>query len=325
VFVRDNKILFRWQRTAVCLGKGRSALNLNQLETLITISKTMSFRKAGEVLNLTQPAVSAQIKSLEDEFSTVLVDRNQPVTLTDAGVLFLEQAEKILSIIDELKLKLSDINATPQGHIRLGTTTSIAIQILPRVLSYFKNQYPLIQTTIHSMPSSQIMTSVENGTVDIGIAYLFEKTPSLVTSVLYYDTFELVVSPNHPLAKHKILPLSALKDVSFIMLSPDTAGRRFVDAVFEKHGIIPNIVMELSSSEEVKRMVELNMGAAVISKMSIQGELRMGTLKMIQVSELEISHPVGVITKTGRYLNSAMKQFLSDLKGMPETQFLGTE
>jgi DNA-binding transcriptional LysR family regulator len=307
-------------------GRGVSELNLNQLETLITISKTMSFRKAGEVLNLTQPAVSAQIKSLEDEFGTVLVDRNQPVTLTDAGALFLEQAEKILSIVDELRMKLSDINATPQGHIRLGTTTSIAIQILPRVLSYFKNQYPLIQTTIHSMPSSQIMTSVENGTVDIGIAYLFEKTPSLVTSVLYYDTFELVVSPEHPLAKHKRLPLSALKeDVPFIMLSPDTAGRRFVDAVFERHGIVPQIVMELSSSEEVKRMVELNMGAAVISKMSIPGELRMGTLKMIQVNELEISHPVGVITKTGRYLNSAMKQFLSDLKGMPENQFLGTE
>jgi DNA-binding transcriptional LysR family regulator len=300
-------------------------LNLNQLETLITISKTMSFRKAGEVLNLTQPAVSAQIKSLEDEFGTVLVDRNQPVTLTDAGLLFLEQAERILGIVDELKLKLSDMSATPQGHIRLGTTTSIAIQILPRVLSYFKNQYPLIQTTIHSMPSSQIMTSVENGTVDIGIAYLFEKTPSLVTSVLYYDTFELVVSPKHPLAKHKVMPLSSLQDVPLIMLSPDTAGRRFVEAVCEKHGIVPRIVMELSSSEEVKRMVELNMGAAVISKMSIAGELRLGTLKMIQVSELEISHPVGVITKTGRYLNSAMKQFLSDLKGMPETQFLGTE
>ncbi|TLS53438.1 LysR family transcriptional regulator [Paenibacillus antri] len=300
-------------------------MNLNQLETLITISKTMSFRKAGEVLNLTQPAVSAQIKSLEDEFGTVLVDRNQPVTLTDAGVLFLEQAEKILAIVDELKMRLSDIDATPQGHIRLGTTTSIAMQILPRIFSYFNNQYPHIQTSIHTMPSLQIMTSVENGSVDIGIAYLVEKTPSLVTSTLYYDTFELVVSPEHPLAAHKHLPLSALADVSFIMLSPDTIGRRFVDSVFEKHGIVPKVVMELSSSEEVKRMVELNMGATVISKMSIASELRLGTLKMIQVNELEIAHPVGVITKTGRYLNSAMRQFLSDLKGMPETHFIGSE
>lgn len=69
-------------------------MNLNQLETLITISKTMSFRKAGELLNLTQPAVSAQIKSLEDEFKTVLIDRNQPVTLTDSGKVFLDHAEK---------------------------------------------------------------------------------------------------------------------------------------------------------------------------------------------------------------------------------------
>ena len=300
-------------------------MNLNQLETLITISKTMSFRKAGELLNLTQPAVSAQIKSLEDEFGAVLVDRNQPVTLTDAGVLFLEQAEKILATVDELRMKLSDINATPQGLIRLGTTTSIAMQILPRVLSYFKNQYPQIQTTIHSMPTSQIMASVDSGAIDIGIGYLFEKTPHLATSLLYYDTFELVVGPDHPLAAHKHLPFEALSDVHFIMLSPDTAGRRFLDGIFHKHGIEPHVVMELSSSEEVKRMVELNMGAAVISKMSIANELRLGTLKMIQVSELETPHPVGIITKSGRYLNSAMRQFISDLKGMPETQFFGSE
>lgn len=300
-------------------------MNINQLETLLTISKTMSFRKAGELLNLTQPAVSAQIKSLEDEFETVLVDRNQPVTLTDAGRVFLEHAERILGIVEELKQRLSDLHHTPQGHIRLGTTTSIAIQILPRVLSYVKNQFPLIKTSIHSMPTSQIMNSVENGSIDIGITYLFDKVPSLETSVLYYDTFELVASPEHPLASSAHIAIDRLRDTPFIMLSPDTAGRRFVDQVFKKFNISPPIVMELSSSEEVKRMVELNLGVGIISKMSIYNELKHGTLKMIKVDELESSHPVGVIYKSGRYLSSAMRQFLSDLKGMPEEQFFATE
>jgi DNA-binding transcriptional LysR family regulator len=300
-------------------------LNINQLETLIAISKTMSFRKAGEILNLTQPAVSAQIKSLEEEFNAVLVDRNQPVGLTDSGKVFLEHAERILKIVNELRQKLGDMDETPQGHIHLGTTTSIAMAILPRVLSYFQDQYPLIKTTIHSMPSSQIMTSVENGLIDIGIAYLFEKNPVLETSILYYDSFELVVSPDHPLARRDHASVEALRDIPLIMLSPDTAGRRFVDQILNKFNIVPNIVMELSSSEEVKRMVELNLGAAIISKLSIANELRFGTLKMIAVNELEISHPVGVIYKSGRYLNSAMQQFLDDLKGMPETQFLGSE
>lgn len=300
-------------------------MNMNQLETLLTISKTMSFRRAGELLNLTQPAVSAQIKSLEEEFNTMLIDRNQPVTLTDSGYVFLEHAEKILRIVEELRQRLNDLNQTPQGHIHLGTTTSIAMQILPRVLSYFQDQFPLIKTTIHSMPTSQIMASVENGSIDIGIAYLFEKTPGLETSILYYDTFELVVSPESPLARQSHATIESLKDIPFIMLSPETAGRRFVDQIFRKLNIHPSIVMELSSSEEVKRMVELNLGAAIISKMSIANEVRLGTLKMIQVSELEISHPVGVIYKSGRYLSSAMQQFLRDLKGMPENQFLGSE
>jgi DNA-binding transcriptional LysR family regulator len=302
-----------------------TAVNINQLETLLTVSKTMSFRKAAELLNLTQPAVSAQIKSLEDEFGTTLVDRNQPLTLTDSGTLFLEHARRILQTVDELKQRLMDQEHTPQGHINLGTTTSIAVQILPRVLSYFQDQYPLIKTTIYSMPSSQIMTSVENGTVDIGIAYLFDRNPSLETSVLYYDTFELVVSPNHPLATLSCATVEDLRHIPFIMLSPDTAGRRFVDQVFRQFQISPQIVMELSSSEEVKRMVELNLGAAIISKMSIATELRLGTLKMIPVNELEITHPVGVVYKSGRYLSSAMQQFLRDLKGMPETHFLGSE
>jgi len=295
-------------------------MNINQLETLLAISKTMSFRKAGELLNLTQPAVSAQIKNLEDEFGTILVDRNQPVTLTDSGKIFLEHAEKILQQVNELKQRLADMQQTPQGHIQLGTTTSIAMQILPRVLSYFQDQFPLIKTTIHSMPSSQIMASVESGLIDIGIAYLFEKHPALETSVLYYDTFELVVSPrrNHT-------SIYSLADIPMIMLTPETAGRRFLDQILSRYKIEPRIVMELSSSEEVKRMVELNLGAAVISKMSIANEVRAGTLKMIKVNELEIPRPVGVVYKAGRYLNTALQQFLNDLKGMPETQFLGSE
>jgi DNA-binding transcriptional LysR family regulator len=300
-------------------------MNLNQLETLITISKTMSFRKAGEILNLTQPAVSAQIKSLEDEFKTTLIDRNQPVTLTDSGQVFLEHAEIILQTVEDLKQRLADLNQTPQGHIHLGTTTSIAIQILPRVLSYFQDQFPLIKTTIHSMNSSQTMTAVENGSIDIGITYLFDKHPSLESSVLYYDTFELVVSPEHPLSKYSHVPIERLHDLPLIMLSPETAGRRFVDQIFKQLYITPQVVMELSSSEEVKRMVELNLGAAIISKMSISNELRLGTLKMIKVNELEISHPVGVVYKSGRYLSSALHQFLQDLKGMQEIQFVGSE
>ncbi len=298
---------------------------MNQLETLLTISKTLSFRKAGEMLNLTQPAVSAQIKSLEDEFKTILVDRNHPVTLTDRGQVFLEHAERILAIVEELRQKLADLDQNPQGHIVLGTTASIAIQILPRVLSYFQNQFPLIKTTIVSMPSSQVLASVENGSVDIGISYLSDRSAQVETSVLYYDTFELVVAPRHPLASFDHVTVGMLKEMPLILLSPDTLGRRFIDRIFKEYHIQPNIAMELSSSEEVKRMAELNLGAAIVSKLSIAAELKRGTLKMIPVRELEVSHPVGVITKSGRYLNSAMRQFLNDLKGMPEDQFVGSE
>ncbi|MBJ9991172.1 LysR family transcriptional regulator [Paenibacillus favisporus] len=300
-------------------------MNISQLETLITISKTMSFRKAGELLNLTQPAVSAQIKSLEDEFKTVLVDRNQPVTLTDRGEVFLSHAERILAIVEELKERLYDLDQTPQGHIVLGTTTSIAIQILPRVLSYFQNQFPLIKTSIMSMASSQIYTSVENGQIDVGLGYLIERNPNLMTSVLYYDTFELIVSPRHPLARKSGVTIDVLRETPLILLSPDTVGRRFADDILKKHGIEPNVVMELSSSEEIKRMVEIDLGAAIMSKQSVASELRLGTLKIIPLTELEVSHPVGVIYKSGKYLNSAMQQFLSDLKGMPETNFISSE
>lgn len=300
-------------------------MNLNQLETLLTISKTMSFRKAGELLNLTQPAVSAQIKSLEDEFQAMLIDRSQPITLTDSGKVFLEHAEMILQIAADLKQRLSDLNETPQGHIHLGTTTSIAMQILPRVLSYFQNQYPLIKTSIHSMSSANIMQCVDNGTIDIGITYLLDKHPGLEISILYYDSFELVVSPDHPFAQYDHLSIEELNQLPFIMLSPETVIRRFVDQVFAEQNITPHIMMELSSSEEIKRMVELNLGASIISKMSIQKELRLGTLKMIKVNELESSHPVGVVYKAGRYISSAMQQFLKDLKGMDEIDFIGSE
>lgn len=113
------------------------------------------------------------------------MDRSQPVALTDRGKVFLSHAERILEIVDELKLKLLDIDQNPQGHILLGTTTSIAIQILPRILSYFQDQFPQIKTSIQSMPSSQIYEQVESGMIDVGIGYLIERNPNLSTSTLY--------------------------------------------------------------------------------------------------------------------------------------------
>lgn len=139
----------------------------------------------------------------------------------------------MLDIVDELKQKLSDLDETPQGHIVLGTTTSIAIQILPRVLSYFQDQFPLIKTSIQSMPSSQIYTLVESGLIDIGIGYLTERNPNLNTSVLYYDTFELIVSPAHPLAKLKHASVDVLRDIPLILLSPDTVGRKFTEGILK--------------------------------------------------------------------------------------------
>ena len=301
-------------------------MNINQLETLKIISQTSSFRKAGELLNLTQPAVSAQIKSLEEEFNVVLVDRQHPISLTDSGKLFLEHSAQILDIVEELRHKLDDLAQNPQGHIHLGTTTSIAIQILPRVLSYIQNQFPLIKTIIHSMSSSQIMHSVEKGYIDIGIGYLFDKNPLLESSILYYDTFELVVSPHHhPYSNLTHATIKSLGEIPLIMLASGTAGRRFADQIFNRFQITPHVVMEVSSSEEVKRMVELNLGAAMISKLSMDSELKMGTLKRITVHELQIAHPVGVMYKSGKYLNSAIQQFLTDLKGMQDIQCLGSE
>ena len=217
------------------------------------------------------------------------------------------------------------LHHTPQGHIHIGTTTSIAMQILPRVLSYFQDQFPLIKTTIHSMTSSQIMTPWRIVKLILALRICSKKIQALETSVLYYDTFELIVSTHHPLSRFAHLSIEKLRNIPFIMLSPETAGRRFVDQIFKTYEVSPHIVMELSSSEEVKRMVELNLGVAIISKLSVADELRHGTLKMVRVNELDITHPVGVVYKSGRYLNSAMQQFLRDLKGMPETQFIGSE
>jgi DNA-binding transcriptional LysR family regulator len=95
--------------------------------------------------------------------------------------------------------------------------------------------------------------------------------------------------------------------------------------VFEQMELKPSIIMELSSSEEVKRMVELNLGVSIISKLAAANEIKRGTLKVIPLSELEITHPVAVMYKSGRYINTATRQFLNDLKGMPESQFLGSE
>src|SRR5690606_36777606 len=126
-------------------------------------------------------------------------------------------------------------------------------------------------------------------------------------------------------SKFKHTTMDALQNMPLIMLTQDTQGRRFADRLFKSNGIEPNIVMEPSTSEEVKRMVEIDLGVAIVSKLSITDELRRGTLHKVKVNELALSHPVGVVYKSGRYINSAMQQFLSVLKRMPEDQFVSSE
>ena len=297
-------------------------MNINQLETLITLSETMSFRKAGELLNLTQPAVSAQIKSLEEQLNLLLVNRTQPVTLTNRGQIAADYAKRIVTLVREMKHKLTDCDDTVQGHLVIGTTPSISVQILPSILACFQRQFPFIKTSIRSMLSSQIYYQLERGMIDIGIGYIHDHRHDIITSVLYETSFELIVSPACRLSELKLTSaIDILYHMPLILLPIGTMSRTIIQQLCQKYTITPNVVMELSNSEEVKKMVELNLGAGIIAKPgNVDAKRCSGSLQTIPLYEPKFSYPVGVMHHSTRYVHTTMQHFLQYVQKMKEAQ-----
>ena len=286
-------------------------MDINQLEVLIAVAEERGFSRAAERLYRTQPAVSQTVRRLEEEVGAHLFDRSsKDGTLTDAGQVLLKYAHQMLRLRHDALEAIKELRGLHRGKISIGAN-EYTVTYLLSILPTYRSRHPHIKVEVKRGMASRIPAEVLAREVEIGIVSFWSSDPALKAVSVGTDEIALVVSPKHPLAGRKLVSVKELGVESFIAHNVKSPYRDRVVQTFEKYRTPLNISMEMPTLEAIKRLVELEMGVALIPKMAVQTEVKLGQLVTLKVSEMRLERKLYLIHRKGAKLSHAARAFLN--------------
>ena len=271
-----------------------------RLKVFRAVAEHLSFRKAAEQLFLTQPAVTLQIKALENDLGARLFDRTgNRVALTPQGSVLLEYAGKIAGLAAEAEQQINAREGTPSGTLSLGVSTTIAQYVLPRLIGAFLNEHPRVQLSLHSGNTEQIVNLLLQDKVSIGLIEGPPRDRGVRVDPFMQDELILIAPPgweSTPFSREKLLASNLL------MRERGSGSRRVVESALEK-ARLPlksfRSVMDLDSTEAIKSAVETGLGIGFVSRWAVTKELELGTLKVAELPGLRIVRTFSLIQRAG--------------------------
>ena len=253
-----------------------------RLQVFHAVAKHLSFTKAAETLFMTQPAVTFQIKQLEEHLNTRLFDRAQGrIALTPAGQVALEYAQRILALSAELDTRLKEMSGHAAGPLMIGASMTIGEYVLPRLIGEFKASFPAVVPTLFVGNSEAVQERVAERTLDLGFIESGSPLPSLQSEVCCEDELHVVCAPTHPLAKEAFTLPASLTQHAYISREAGSGTRLVIDRYLQQVGVSPdsmNRVVELGSPEAIKGLVATGMGFAIMSRVIAAKELQLCSL-----------------------------------------------
>jgi DNA-binding transcriptional LysR family regulator len=292
-------------------------MDFEQLRTFLEVARHKSFSRAGERLSLTQPAISAQIRSLETEVGAQLFDRSGgKVTFTAAGRVFEPFAEHCLECHQHIVLAVGEMQRTPRGEIAISANESTCLYVLPQVFSQFKQQYSRVGLNIVRADRSRTLEAVLNREVDFGVVALPVKDTRLTAEWIHKDELVLIAAPAHPLARGGKLRMEDV--VRHPLLLPKQGRQREqIDLLFSIRELKPNVGMEIDSSELLKRFVAAGMGIGFAPKSSVNADEQAGVLKILAIDGVRLQRELALIFRKDKSLSRAAHAFLEIATGRP--------
>ena len=274
------------------------------------VAKLQSFSRAAEKLFRTQPAISAQIRLLEQECGEKLFDRGgKKVLMTPAGEILYRYAVKMLAMHQEALQAIAEINQTPRGKLVMGVNEATCLYVLPKTFARFKGLYPLVQISIYRNFSHKILQKVQEGAVDLGIVTLPLTANNLEVIPVFRDEVQVVMPKAHPLAKNKSIKVEEITHHPLIL--PKTGHTRVViDRLLRPYRDRIQISMELASVETIKKFVGAGLGISLISRTYAQPEVAADLLRLIPLEGQKIYRELGLVYRRDRYLSLPAKVFI---------------
>jgi len=284
-----------------------------RLQVFHTVARQLSFTKAAEQLFMTQPAVTFQVKQLEEHFNARLFERSHgKIALTPAGELVLDYAERILGLSAELDKRVSELTGAVSGPLLLGCSMTIAEFILPRVLGEFKARHPQVQAHMTVANSETIENRVADHTIDLGLIESPSHLPGLHTEVCCDDELVMICTPRYKLARLRSVTAAQIAGEPYISRESGSGTRQFADNYFRQAGVVPedlNIVMELGSPEAIKGVVETGIGVAIMSSATVSKELKLGTLVALPL-EPRLIRTLSIVRPREKFRSRLLSSFV---------------
>ncbi len=293
---------------------------LDQLRILKAIAAQGSFKKAADLLYVTQPAVSLQIQNLEKQLEITIFDRGgRKALLTEAGRLLLEYCERILNQCDEACKAIEDLNSLKGGTLVIGASQTTGTYLMPRMIGLFRQKYPDVSVQLQVHSTRRTGWSVANGQIDLAIigGQLPGDLENLLQVIPYAtDELALVLPSKHPLSNKKELLKEDLYKLNFVTLDSQSTTRKVVDKLLQDSGLDIQrlkIEMELNSLEAIKNAVQSGLGASFLPVVSIARELSAGTIHKAFIADLEVKRELKLITNPSRYTSRASEVFKKNI------------
>ncbi|MGI8467510.1 MAG: LysR substrate-binding domain-containing protein [Pyrinomonadaceae bacterium] len=291
-------------------------MDINQLEVLVAVAQEKSFSRAAEILNRTQPAVSQAIQRLEKEIGEKLFDRSsKDGTLTAAGDVLLEYAKQMLNLRQTARIAIKELRNLHKGKVTLSANEHTVFYLLP-VISEFRRRHPLVKVEVRRGVASRTPIEVMAREVELGVISFKPNDPSVKSLAVFTDELALIVSPKHRLANKKSVSVKELGNECFIAHNAPSPYRQKVIETFEKHRTTLNIGVELPALEAIKRLVRLNVGVALVPKLTAESEIKSGKLKALEVPEMKLERRLHIIYRRNSVLSQAAQSFLNLAKEM---------
>lgn len=290
---------------------------LKQLQLLNVIATEENFTKAAKILYISQPSLSKQLKTLEKNLDTILVNRkNNKITLTESGEVFLQYSKRILTICEESYRAITDLKNGDRGSLKVGVNETIGTYLMPKVLTLLTQNYPQINFKVQVNSTRIIAKNIISGKIDIGVVggnIPNELKKPLKIENFMDDEFCLIIPESHLFGKKKTINTEDLYKLNFITLNSNSCIQKFINYILIQNQIEVKqlkTIMQLNSIEAIKIAVSLGLGTAFLSSSSFRNEIEFKTVK---IKNIRLTKPLSMISNPIFYKSKAFSFFYRQL------------
>ena len=293
-------------------GSSGGQLNFHQLHIFQMVATHLSFSRAAEAMEITQPAVSIQVQELEKFLGITLFHRRpRGLRITEAGDAVLAYSQQIFALSSQLVDTVQEMEDLQTGHLVLGASTTPGEYVLPLVVGRFRQVYPGIHVELVIGNTRTIIQRILDRDMDLGMVgdHVEEHSNELEMVDFQDDEIVMVAAPSHPAASMVNPTVEQIVDHGLIMREEGSATRLSAERLLRELGVVPKIAIELGSNQAVKQAASACGGIGIISRLGITAELKANMLTVLDVQGWECRRPLTLIQPKDRYLSPSQRAF----------------